>query len=70
MPNSKKFKFPYNTRSSQQVSNEYKDIVHRFMKNDAASKTGNIMKRKNLQAYRVMQNGFIVKSPLIPCSTV
>ena len=70
MPNSRKFKFPYNTRSSQQVSNEYKDIVHHFTKDDAAPKTGNLMKRKNLQTYRVMQNGFILKSPLIPCSTV
>ena len=58
MPNSRKFKFPYDTCSSQKVSEEYKDIVRHFTKDDAAPKTGNIIKRKNLQPYRVMQNRF------------
>ena len=58
MQNSTKFKFPYDTRSSDQVNGEYKDIVHKFSNSDAAPMTGKFMKRKNLQLYRVMQDKF------------
>ena len=54
MQNSKKFKFPYDTRTSDQVSSEYKDVVRKFSNSDAAPVNGKIMKRKNLQPYRVM----------------
>ena len=49
----KKFKLPLDTRSSDQVSREYKDHVERFSKTDASPISGRLMKRRNLQPYRV-----------------
>ena len=62
MQNSKKFKFPYDTRTSDQVSSEYKDVVRKFSNSDAALVNGKIMKRRNLQLYRVMKIGFALIS--------
>ena len=49
----KKFKFPFDTRSSNQISKEYKDHVEKFLNSDASPISGRIMKRRNLQPYRV-----------------
>ena len=49
----KKFKNPYDTRSSEQVSGEYKDHVVKFGNKDALPISGRMMKRRNLQPYRV-----------------
>ena len=40
----KKFKFPYNTRSSEQMSREYKDHVVQFSNKDASPLAGRMMK--------------------------
>ena len=58
MQNSKEFKFPYDTRTSDQVNSEYKDVVCKFSNSDAAPVNGKIMKQKNLQLYRIMKIGF------------
>ena len=58
MQNSSKFKFPYDTRNSEQVNGKYKDVVHKFLNSDAAPMTGKLMKLKNVRPYRVMQHGF------------
>ena len=49
----KKFKFPFDTRSSDQISKEYKVHVEKFLNSDASPISGRIMKRRNLQPYRV-----------------
>ena len=49
----KKFKFSFDTRSSDQVSSEYKDHVDKFLNTDACPISGRLMKRQNLQLYRV-----------------
>ena len=59
MQNSTKFKFPYDTRNSEQVNGEYKNVVHKFLNSDAAPMTSKFMKWKNVQPYRVMQYGFL-----------
>ena len=49
----KKFKNIYDTRSSEQVNGEYKDHVGKFGNKDASPIGGRMMKRRNLQPYRV-----------------
>ena len=58
MQNSKKFKFPYDTRTSDQVNSEYKDVVRKFSNSNVTPVNGKVMKWKNLQPYRVMKFGF------------
>ena len=51
MQNSTKFKFPYDTRNSEQVNGEYKEIVHKFSNSDATPmdrQINEVEKRSNL----------------------
>ena len=55
-----KFKFPYDTRSSEQVSQEYKDSIGKFSNQDASPVGGRMMRKKNLKPYWVKMDYYLV----------